>query len=80
MVLVGRLVTKLFGDKETAVEIRGNSHYRNSRNAYRFVQGKNVFGQKEGLLHVKTKVKAGYLCLRCESLSVERLFCIIILS
>lgn len=35
-------------DKETAVEIRGNSHYRYSRNAYRFVLATWLLGKRRG--------------------------------
>lgn len=41
-----------FGDKETAVELRGNSHYRYSRNAYRHALAKGFpWAKREGALH-----------------------------
>lgn len=48
----------LFGDKETAVQFRDNSHYRNSRNAYRTLrtflslgrEGEDVKGRRVSAL------------------------------
>ena len=37
--------------KETAVKIRGNSHYRYSRNAYRFVPTIWLLGKGEAISH-----------------------------
>jgi len=74
---VGRAVLFApFGDKETTVEIRGNSHYRNSRNAYRSVNAKTLLGK--GRAVCAKRVQAGYSYKIVQKpLFLEKRFCIL---
>ena len=64
-VCLGSRMMISFGDKEIAVRIRGNSHYRNlcggtlSRNAYRSVVRERFLGIRRVLLRCPLK-KKGY--------------------